>query len=136
MQEKFCVTPFLTRNTCLKTFVFWFQKYTYVRTNSLNVGQSYINEKQKKTTCSELTITMYKICSKLTIKTPKWHHWWGSSVFIVNFEHISFTPCSTVTTVNFEQLIADWVESLVQFHAQKSRAETIPSLLVIPSHLK
>ena len=27
--------------------------------------------------------------SKLTIKTPKRHHWRRSGVFIVNFEHIS-----------------------------------------------
>ena len=26
---------------------------------------------------------------KLTIKTPQWHHWHHSAVFIVNFEYIS-----------------------------------------------
>ena len=31
---------------------------------------------------------MYKICSKLTIKTPEERHWGRSGVFIVNFEHI------------------------------------------------
>ena len=33
-----------------------------------------------------------EICSKLTIKTPErrhWRHWRSSSVFIVNFEHVS-----------------------------------------------
>ena len=30
-----------------------------------------------------------EICSKLTIKTPKRHHWRRSGVFIINFEHIS-----------------------------------------------
>ena len=30
-----------------------------------------------------------EICSKLTIKTPERRHWRRSSVFIVNFEHIS-----------------------------------------------
>ena len=30
-----------------------------------------------------------KICSKLTIKTPKRRHWRRSGVFIVNFENIS-----------------------------------------------
>ena len=35
------------------------------------------------------TRTMYKICSKLTIKTPERRHWRRSGVFIVNFEHIS-----------------------------------------------
>ena len=42
-----------------------------------------------------------EICSKLTIKSPQQL----STVFIVNFEHISylFTPFSTVSTVGFEQ---------------------------------
>ena len=35
------------------------------------------------------TRTLCKICSKLTIKTPKRHHWCRSGVFIVNFEYIS-----------------------------------------------
>ena len=30
-----------------------------------------------------------ELCSKLTINTPQQHHWRQSSVFIVNFEHIS-----------------------------------------------
>ena len=32
---------------------------------------------------------MCEIYSELTIKTPEWHHWRRSSVFSVNFEHIS-----------------------------------------------
>ena len=31
----------------------------------------------------------WKICSKLTIKTPERCHWRHSIIFIVNFEHIS-----------------------------------------------
>ena len=31
-----------------------------------------------------------EICSKLTIKTPEWSRWYGSGVFIFNFEHISY----------------------------------------------
>ena len=31
-----------------------------------------------------------QICSKLTIKTPERGHWRRSSVFAVNFEHISY----------------------------------------------
>ena len=31
-----------------------------------------------------------EICSKLTIKTPKWRQWGHFGVFIVNFEHISY----------------------------------------------
>ena len=33
--------------------------------------------------------TRCKICSKLSIKTPKQYHWCHSCVFIVSFEHIS-----------------------------------------------
>ena len=39
------------------------------------------------------TRTMYKICSKLTIKTPERHqqrNWRHSGVSIINFEHISY----------------------------------------------
>ena len=35
------------------------------------------------------TRTICEICSKLTIKTPKWRQWPRSGVFIVNFEQIS-----------------------------------------------
>ena len=35
------------------------------------------------------TRTRCEICSKLIIKTPERRHWRRSSVFIVNFEHIS-----------------------------------------------
>ena len=34
------------------------------------------------------TRTMREICSKLTKKTPEWHHWCSSGVFIVNFKQI------------------------------------------------
>ena len=36
------------------------------------------------------TRTRCEICSKLTIKIPERHYWRRSSVFIVNFEHISY----------------------------------------------
>ena len=35
------------------------------------------------------TRTRYKICSKLTIKTPERRQWRHSGVFSVNFEHTS-----------------------------------------------
>ena len=64
---------------------------------------------QPAITCSKLTIRTLeqevKICSKLTIKTPERRQWRHSGVFIVNFEHI-FTPCSSVSSVNFEQVDA------------------------------
>ena len=54
------------------------------------------------------TRTRCEICSKLTIKIPERRHWRRSSIFIINFEHIS-NLCSSVTIVNFEQVNADWV---------------------------
>ena len=44
-----------------------------------------INNRNTRTRC--------KICSKLTIKTP---------------ERCQFTPCSSVSIVNFEQINAGW----------------------------
>ena len=44
--------------------------------------------------------------SKLTIKTLERRHWRPSSVFIVNFEHISHL--ALVSTVNFEQVNSGW----------------------------
>ena len=46
-------------------------------------------------------------CSKLTIKTTKRCPWRRPGVFSVNFEHI-FTPCSSVSIGNFEQVNAGW----------------------------
>ena len=46
--------------------------------------------------------TRCEICSKLIIKTPEQHHW----------RRIYFTPCSTVSIANFEQVKASWVLSV------------------------
>ena len=46
------------------------------------------------------TTKMCEIRSKLTIKTPEWHQWHRSGVFIVNFESI-FTAFSSVSIVDF-----------------------------------
>ena len=48
----------------------------------------------------ESTTAMYKICSKLTIKTSQGRHEHRPGVFIVNFEKISH--CSGVFMVDFE----------------------------------
>ena len=40
-----------------------------------------------------------EICSKLTIKTPERRHW----------RWTYFTPCSAVSIINFEHVIAGWV---------------------------
>ena len=59
------------------------------------------------------TIAMCEICSNLRIKTPERRQWRRSGVFIVNFEHITFLPCSSVSIINFEQVNTGWVEKLV-----------------------
>ena len=41
------------------------------------------------------------------MKTPEQCQWRRFGVFIVNFEHISYL-CSSVSTVNFEHVIAGW----------------------------
>ena len=43
-----------------------------------------------------------------SLKTQK-NHWRCSGVFTVNFEHI-FTPCFSVSIVNFEQINTGWVD--------------------------
>ena len=48
-----------------------------------------------------------EMCSKLTVKIPERRQWRRSGIFIVNFEH-NFTPFSTVSIVNFEQVNAGW----------------------------
>ena len=40
-----------------------------------------VNNKNTRTSCER--------CSKLTLKTPKQHHWHCYAVFIIKFEHIS-----------------------------------------------
>ena len=53
-------------------------------------------------------------CSKLTIKTAERLAWRRSGVFIINFRTY-FTPCSSISSVNFEHAIADWVLSPVPY---------------------
>ena len=57
-----------------------------------------INNRNTRTRC--------EICPKLTRKTPERRQWRRSGVSIVNFEY--FTPCSNVSTVNFEHIITGW----------------------------
>ena len=56
-----------------------------------------VNKRNTKTRC--------EICSKLTIKTPERRQWRRSGVFTVN---LYFTPCSSVSIVNFEHVNAGW----------------------------
>ena len=70
------------------------------------------NSTQPAITCSTLTTETLEqrseICSKLTIKPPKRHHWRRFGSFIVNFEHISHL-CPSFSVVNFEQVNTGWV---------------------------
>ena len=44
---------------------------------------------------------IYESCSKLTIKTPEWHQWRRSGVFIFNFEQIlHIVPMFASLTLN------------------------------------
>ena len=56
-----------------------------------------INNRNTRTRC--------KISSKLTIKTPEWR-----LALLLTF-WVYFTPCSSVSIVNFEHVIADWEET-------------------------
>ena len=47
------------------------------------------------------------------MKTPERRQWRRSGVFIVNFEHISHPPCSSVSIVNFEQVNAGWISAAI-----------------------
>ena len=62
------------------------------RNSSKNIYLFIVNSSNTRKGC--------EICSKLTIKSPERR----STVFIVNFEHISylFTPFSSVSSVGFE----------------------------------
>ena len=54
---------------------------TYVCNNSVGNYMFKVNNRNTRARC--------QICLKPTIKTPERRHWRCSSVFIVNFEHIS-----------------------------------------------
>ena len=75
--------------------------------------------KQLKTTCSKLSFfgggtfnaagnNMFKVNNRNTrTRCYRLQHRRRSGAFIVNFEHI-FTPCSSVSIVNFEQVNDGW----------------------------
>ena len=56
-----------------------------------NIYLVKVNNRNTKKKC--------EICSKLTIKTPERY-----GVFLGDFEHIYFTPFSSVFIIDFEQL--------------------------------
>ena len=52
------------------------------------------------------------------VKTPERRQCRRSGAFIVNFEHIStyFTPCSSISVVNFEHVTAGWAGGFSEIH--------------------
>ena len=69
-----------------------------------------VNNSNARRTC--------KICSNLTLKTPKRRHWRCSGVFFVSFEYI-FTPPS-VFIVDFEQVMfAETVRYFTSFNKKQ-----------------
>ena len=79
--------------------------------NNTYTGKSYSTNISSKWTIATLE-KGGKICSKLAIMSLQRN----STVFVVNFEYISylFTPFSSVSAVGFEQLNVCWVP-LYQF---------------------
>ena len=88
-------------NSFLKMSVYFFNIFNESKDKDhipAGVYQVKVNNRSTRIGC--------EICSKLRIKTPERRHWRCSGVFIVKFEHI--LHFSSVFTVNFEQVIADW----------------------------
>ena len=69
---------------------------------------SYMSKVNKRSTRRKC-----EICSKLIIKTPERRQWRRSGAFIVNFDHISHPPCSSVSIVNFEQVNVGWISAAI-----------------------
>ena len=61
--------------------LYWFLYNTKKKHNPVNIYLFKVNNRNTTKRC--------EICWKLTMKTPEWHQWRRSGVFIVNFEHIS-----------------------------------------------
>ena len=77
-------------------------------------------------TYSKLAIdrTRCEICTKSAVKTPERRQWRRFGVFIVNFEHY-FAPSSSVSTVNFEHIIAYSVGEMKSFYCFYKYAQKI-----------
>ena len=74
--------------------------YTFFISNAYAIYLFKVNNRN--------TRTRREICSKLTIKTPEWRQWLWTY----------FKPCSTVSIVNFEQVIPSWEHSYKQHQAE------------------
>ena len=95
----------ISSRKCLYVFLFMHFRVYYKNliSGAIPVGLYLVkvNNRNTRTRC--------KICSKLTMKTTERRHWRRSGVFIINL--VYFTPCSIVSTVNFEHVIAGWINS-------------------------
>ena len=91
---------YLKSDVLEKKFLVW-ETIEYFNWGVISVGYCMfkVNNKNTRTRC--------KICSKLTTKTPEWLDWHRYGVSIINF-WTCFTPCSSVSIVNFEQVNAGW----------------------------
>ena len=65
------------------------------------MGQPNSNEKLKKENTARLNET-------LTVPKLRLQSVFISGVFIVNFEHTNFTPCTSVSIFNLDQVNAGW----------------------------
>ena len=76
--------------------------YLYILGNDIYTGKNFSTNIYLFIMNNSNTGKRCEICSKLTTNSPKRRF----TVFIVNFEHISylFTPFSSVFTVGFEQV--------------------------------
>ena len=81
-----------------KFFTLWMFNWIEIKRNSANIYLLKVNNRSRRKWC--------EICSKLTIKIPEQRHSLRSSVFIVNFEHISHL--FNVFIVAFQQVNVNW----------------------------
>ena len=70
---------------------------------------------------------------KLTIKTPERHYWHRSGVFIVNFEY--FITFSTVSIVDFEQVITCWEWQFKFLYLYADQCLTEHSYMSLQTHI-
>ena len=78
----------------------YWEEEAYILINNYSAGIYLIkvNNRNTRIKC--------EICSRLTIKIPEWRPW-RRSLLTLNI----FTPCYSVSFVNFEHVNAAWVES-------------------------
>ena len=89
---------------------------------SLNLACKYllkVNNRNTRIRC--------EICSKLTIKTPERRHWCRSSVFNVNFEHISHLVLMfLLLTLNMPLLAGNFPKLYTQIYGKKILQKIFP----------